>query len=242
MQFALRYGKHLIRPPTAPMTFGSAWHDGAGVDYHHKSETGEHLPVEDTVEHAVESLRARKDETLWGDEKFGDCVDQLSELQREYARGLARETNPIKGGVERQLKITLGKDVEVTGYIDVVDEIGSIDLKSTAKKWSARQAQTMLDPLIYTMDEPGVSTFRFHIGVRKTFPEVHLVTLEVDESAKAGARSYTHFAAHEMQKVINDPEDPGLSLPTGFGGFMCSQRQCGYWRECQARWGLPIPQ
>jgi hypothetical protein len=241
-QFAFRYGLDMVRPPSAAMSFGSAWHDGAGVDYHHKSETGENLPVEDTVEHAVESLKERKPDTDWTGADFGEHVDLLADLQREYAVEVARDVHPIKGGVERKLEIQLGDDVLVTGYIDVVDGEGSIDLKSSAKRWAPRQALTALDPLIYTMDEPGVSVFKFHVGVKKEGGETQVIPVKVDENAKAGARAYVYHAAHEMQRVIDDPENPELALPTGFGGFMCNRRHCGYWRECQARWGLPIPE
>lgn len=241
-QFAFRYGMNMLRPPKAVMTFGSAWHDGAGIDYHYKSHTRENLPVEETVEHAVTSLEARKDETDWSGEDFGECKDLLVGLQREYATTLAREVQPAEGGVERQVKIQLGEDVEVTGYIDVVEEGGgAIDLKSTGKRWSKGQGGKTLDPLIYTMDEPGISVFKFHVGVKKSFPETQVIKVTLDESIKAGARAYVYHAAHAMQKVYDDPENPQVALPTGFGGFMCSKRQCGYWKECRARWGLPIP-
>lgn len=241
-QFAFRYGMDMLRPPTAAMSFGSAWHDGAGVDYHYKSETGENLPVADVIEHAVQSLEERKPDTDWGQEDFGDHVDLLVELQREYAMEIARDVTPIKGGVERKLEIQLGDDVLVTGYIDVVDGQGSIDLKSSAKRWSKKQAAGMLDPLIYTMDEPGVSVFKFHVGVKKECAETQVVPVTVDEDAKRGARAYVYHAAKGMQRIIDDPENPDLALPTGFGGFMCTKRHCGYFRECQARWGLPIPE
>ncbi len=35
-------------------------------------------------------------------------------------------------------------------------------------------------------------------------------------------------------------DDPDSSLPTGYGGNLCSKRYCGFWQECQQRHGLPV--
>lgn len=238
-QWACRYPFDLIRPPKAAMSVGSAWHDGAGFDFHQKAQTGKNLAPKDSIEYAVQSLETRREETDWGDERFADAKDSLAKLQGEYASDLALEVQPLENGVEVETWATLASGVKVKGFIDVCTAEGSIDLKSTKRSWTESQGQGQIEPWVYTFDEPGESVFRFHVGVRKKVPEVKEVTVRVDEDAKRGARAVIDAAAKRMRELIADPEK---ALPTGFGSWICNRRQCGYWQDCQGRWGLPIPE
>ncbi len=44
-QWAFRYPMDMVRPPNSNMTVGTAWHDGAGFDFHQQAETGRNLPA-----------------------------------------------------------------------------------------------------------------------------------------------------------------------------------------------------
>ena len=239
-QFAFRYPMGLIRPPTAWMSLGSAWHDGAAFDFHQKAETRVNLPVPETVDFAVASLERRKDETDWGRERFDAVKDELTALQRAYANRLALDVQPIAGGVEREIKVTLDTGLVITGFIDVEDEDdGPIDMKSSGQMWAAGHEYSQWEPLIYAIDQPGTTRFTFHVGARTKKPNVEPRLVVVNEQMKAGARAVLDRSSRRMDELYQDPDK---ALPTGFGGRMCSKRQCGYWRECQKRWGLPIPE
>ena len=237
-QWAFRYPMDLIRPPNGNMSFGSAWHDGAGFDFHQKVESGKNLPAKESVEYAVTSLEARREETEWEGEKFSDAKASLVALQTEYANDLAQEVQPIEGGVEQETWVELESGVRVLGYIDVVTAEGSIDLKSTKRKWPEGDGQKKIEPFLYTIDEPGDSVFGFHVGIRKKKPEVQEVIVKVAEKTKVAARGLIDRCAIRMRELIADPE---RALPSGFGSWACTKRQCGYHRECTKRWGLPIP-
>lgn len=237
-QWAFRYPHDLIRPPNGSMSFGSAWHDGAGFDFQQKATTGKNVPAKESIEFAVQSLENRRDGTDWGDERFSDAKDGLVKLQGEYATGLALEVQPVEDGVELETWAELDDGTKVKGFIDVVTGQGSIDLKSGKRSWPDNEGQKKLEPYLYTFDEPGDSIFGFHVGVRTKKPKVQAVQVIVSEAAKKGARSVISAGATRMKELLADPEK---ALPTGFGGFLCSRRQCGYWQECQKRWGLPIP-
>ncbi len=237
-QWVFRYAMGMKRPPNGAMAFGSAWHDGAFFDFAQKAETGKNLPAKESIEFAVESLERRRDGAEWGDERFPDVKDGLVKLQGEYATGLALEVEPLKGGVELETWVELDTGLKVKGYIDVVTGAGSIDLKSAKRSWGEHEGQKKLEPYLYTFDDPGDSIFGFHVGVRTKKPKVQNVQVIVPEAAKKRTPAVIAAGAARMAELLADPEKAYFS---GFGSILCSKRQCGYWRECQGRWGLPIP-
>lgn len=248
-QWVYRYVFGKKSPPTAALTIGSAFHDGTNTNFQQKTTTRRDLPVDQVVEAAVHGLERRKDETEWaGKNEYTEAVDMMPRIVRRYQEDQAATIQPAF--VELEKRVTLrapdGNTVDLLGYIDVVSEEEGengrrriYDIKTAGRAWSEAKVTTALDPALYTIDEPGTSTFTFHVAVKKKTPKVqHLVT-RVTPAAKASAQFKVIAAKKKMDELRADPE---RAVPTGYGGNLCSRRWCAYWAECEKRWRHTVPE
>ena len=242
-QYAERYAKDIRKPPSAFMSMGSAFGDGVGANLVQKIETHDDLPVKEIVEVAAHSLEERKDETDWGSDSPDKMKDELPALVTAWQNGNG-EPGSVAGkdlqpaSVEQEITVNFRDARPFLMYRDIVTEDGAVhEIKTSGRAWHAGRAETSLDAPLYTMHEPGDSTFTYHVAVRKKKPEKQTLPVKVAERAKIAVQM---MIARARLRAMEIEDDPDKALPTGYGGNLCSKRYCGYWVECQAKNGLAI--
>jgi hypothetical protein len=243
--FAFRYGEKKKKPPSAAMTFGTVFDRAICHSLDLKVESGEDLPTSDVQEIAVAELELEKDETDWKAEPFAKVKDELAPTVALYHEDHARLIDPAS--VQKEIKFDFDLDgVEATwvSYLDVEERSGAVrDLKTAARKWPRGREKNEVQPVTYTMHRPGEDRFRFDIAIRsKTKPQVDVREVTVTQAEKDAFGAAFVAIARQALELKKDPEKARPTARFMPGAWWCSQKWCGFWRECQARWNLPIPE
>lgn len=135
--------------------------------------------------------------------------------------------------VEKRVELKIpGMPVPLVGYIDMIDEFGPIDFKTTARKWNQSQADQSLQPTIYiaSLYQAGLislpATFRYIIFTKTKNPVVQVL-----ETERTIQDIYNLFdLVSDVWKAINKE-----AFVANTQGWHCSEKYCGQWNNCQ--WG-----
>lgn len=235
-QYRCRYCLGMVRPPSAALSLGSAFHDGTLFSLARKIDSGKDLPTPEVVEVAITGLENRKDETEW-DQPFGEVKDELPRLIECFQEEAAPTIEPV--AVEEKVEVGFKEtDWTFLAYLDVREKDGTVmDIKTAKRSWPASRILTEFQPLAYTVTEPGESKFRFDVAVRTKKPKMQSLERTVKTGEKA---AFLGLIAAAQGKAEMLKADPDRALPTGYGGNLCSKKYCGFYADCQARWNLNI--
>lgn len=234
-RYAFKYALGLPNPPTSSLALGKAIDHATNAFNTRKIETHENtMPLADVVEIAVAALESAKDDVQWN-EPLSELKDETPGMVKVLYDGSLTITQPV--AVQEEIKVEFGT-WHITGYVDIRDVSGvRRDYKTSKARWPENKPLTEIQPVLYTMGEPGESTFGWDIAVRNKTPVIQRPTRIVGPRAKEGMRKIAaHFKVRADQIRLN----PEAALPTGYGGWLCSHRQCPFHVECYKRWGQPI--
>jgi hypothetical protein len=234
-RWAFRYVEGVKRPAGSDAAFGVALHEGCLGSLEQKIESGEDLPPAEVAEMTVAALEESRDEFEW-DQPFATVKDALPATAEVFQLEAAPSIKPL--AVEEKLEVEVADaDWGLVGYIDVRTEEGGRDLKTARSRWPKGRERTELQPVLYTLDEPGESRFGFDICVRNKTPKVDIRERVVTEGEKRAALRLLGGLRSRMELL-----ERGLmpALPTGYGGMLCSRRWCRFWDLCEERHGLPV--
>jgi hypothetical protein len=233
-----RYIDGLRQPPNANLTFGKAFDATADVVYREKMATSTLLPDDAVKETFADTWDVMaKDVEQWDDNKPGEMKDQGVGLASVWRVNVASRVQPID--VQRHVEGTVrgmdGEEVEVHGYVDVVEQENGIaipwDTKTSGRRWNVGQVHQSLQALAYPT-LTGSSKMGFHVGVRKAKPEVQVFQRTVLDTEKQ------HFANRAIltKRSIEASCSVGAFVPNR-DHMMCSRRWCGFWEHCEKRHG-----
>lgn len=237
-QWQFRYIDGLRQPPNVALAFGKAFDTTSDTTYRERMATDRLLGDEDVKTCFSEAWDVQSGEVEnWYDDKPGELKDQGVVLAGVWRDRVGSRINPVD--VQRHVKSTFkgidGEEIEIQGYIDVVDKPEAVELpcdtKTSAKRWSTGQAYQSLQALAYPL-LTGTDRMQFHVGVRKKAPEIQILTRSVLPEEK------THFIDRAIltKRSIEATVAAGSFVPNR-DGMLCSRRWCGYWGECERRYG-----
>jgi len=221
------------RAPSAAMRIGSAVDAGA-TEGHRERIAGKDPAVGALVDVAVANIEEDQDGTEW-EIPFAKAKDEIPALVETYWEA-GRAMHPVAVQLEEILDID---GVHVLGYKDLVEENGTVaDTKVSGRSKDAGWVTEQLDPIIYTMADPGDSVFRFDVVVRTKVPKLQQVEVVVGEAQKQFAARAAVSAYQRMEQIHANPES---ARPTGFfsGSWKCSVRWCAFAHECRMA-GIPV--
>lgn len=239
-QFRRRYIEREVVPPGIALHVGTATHGSVRRNMRSKIDTGTLLDVDACEAAAADELNASWQQngvTLLDEERSkgektarGEAVDKAVRLARLHRQKLAPLLQPTH--VERAWTLDLtGTNYALAGQIDLQEAATIRDTKTAAKSPSSSAAETSDQLTMYALattvlDGPGVRQVALDTLVDlKTGPKV--VTLESvrtpDDYAPLLRRVQTAIVATER----------GVFVPARQSDWWCSERWCGYWRNCK---------
>ncbi len=234
-QYYCRYKCRIKKPPGAALTFGSSFGRGIDENYKHKEKERKDLPVKQVEEVFSAEWDKGKGNTLFlPDEKPGELKDLGIKCIDIFHKEICSRVQPKEGSVQKKIVISFENvDYDILGYQDLEDENGFIvDNKTASKAWPEDRPQKELQPVIYTLPQPGKSKFRFDTAIKTKVPQTQQLEIIVTPEQKQGILKYIAY--------IKDAIDNRIFLPRRDHN-LCSHRWCGYADLCEKEFGWKIP-
>ena len=223
-----KYRERLPNRKTGALALGISFHSAQKVNFIHKRETGEDLPLEgvrivfrDAWNDLLESTEFRQDEDP---DELKACGESLL---TKYMDEAAPRIRPAE--VELPVSGMIG-GVKVTGKIDLLDVDGRIiDTKTAGKK------PFSIDP-----------TYRFQVATYKRLEpratgEARLETITKTKTIQLVQQSFKINQADDQSTATLYPlalqgMRAGIYWPNRTS-HLCSRSHCPFWRPCEARYG-----
>lgn len=237
--YEFAYIRNLRNPPAGVQFKGQIVHKGAEAGQRAKMakrplalEAGKAL-VADEFDKGKEAVEQ------WDEgEDAGKAKDAVVRAYSTYHTKALPAANPE--AVEQPFVLYLDS-VPLIGYIDLIDRVGGAthagiedpgqlvvaDLKYSSKSWSQDQLDKSPQFTLYSK-AAGISTVRVdNLVTLKNGPEFKQLTSRRD------GRTYLTVLEHMAETV--DLIKKGVFPKTAIDSWTCSERWCGYWRQCRGR-------
>jgi putative RecB family exonuclease len=227
LQYFFRYACGLKTPPTGDMTLGRTVHEVIAENYRQKMKTRQDLPVSQLVDMFSDRWEHQIEETAFdGEDKPGLLKDDGIRLVGLYHKAIAPTVQPVE--VEREFLVETGAtSLPLKGYIDLIDDKGTIvDHKTAKRSYPEDAAEKDIQLTAYAMayrklfgkDANGV---RFDIMVRNKQPKVQQLP------ATRTQEDIDRFLAiaEQIERGINSE----IFYPNE--GYMCGY--CGFGEMCE---------
>lgn len=235
-------------PPGISLVKGTGLHGGAEANFRQKIESHADMKLRDIVDASV----AAYDEAIAGGVAFtpseasrgaglvlAEGRDDVAELATVHAKHQAPNYQPI--AVEQEVRLELpGKPL--LGYVDLIAEanyvdgkppaektVAVVDLKTSGKRKSQREADTSTQLTVYAAAAPtlGIVADEMRLDVLVQTPGgTHRQVL----STQRDSRDYAALAArlNAYHAILAS----GTFVPASPLSWWCSPRWCGFFRTC----------
>jgi len=238
-QWEFRYVKGLKVPPSGMMFQGRAYHSALATNFKNKFEKLEDMPVDDVVDaydtyweaflrdHRVND-EDEKDEQVefervdWEDREEGEVKDEGIVVLKEYMKKVAHKVTPSLLPEQRKTKKIPRTDIELVTVPDLITT-KVIDHKLAGRRKSQADADNDIQASLY-LYITGLREFEWHVGVRKTIPEIQIV--------ETGRTDYQIDWWVDLVKDVAMQMNTGICPPNPMG-WHCSEKFCGYWNLCR---------
>jgi len=231
-------------PPGVAMLRGTGLHGGAEQNFRQKIETHRDLSVRDIVDASVNAFDVAlasgvaltpAEASRGASAVIFDCRDDVAEMATVHAKQQAPQYQPL--AVEA--KVTLELPVKpLIGYVDLVattevngeSRVAVVDLKTSGKRKSQREADTSTQLTVYAAAAPtlGVSPDEMRLDV---LVQTRTGTTRQVLSTQRDASDFDALAARltTFHAVIA----AGSFVPASPLSWWCSPKWCGFWRTCR---------
>lgn len=236
-QYMFRYCEGLIIPPKSALTKGKSVHKGQEVNYKQKIETKADLPVSDVLDVVATEFETLATETEFApDEDKGKIKDETIGLAKLYHKEIAPKVQPLY--VEEEINFIIpNTEIQLKGYIDVVQEGGIIrDTKTAAKTPAQNVIDKSMQLTAYALayrtitGETENKLILDYLINTKTPKVLSLESSRTEDDLK-------RFVAI-VQNVVKAIK-AGIFYPNP-DNFMCTPNNCGYWHECQKKFKTEV--
>lgn len=220
------------RKPNSNLTFGSAFHSTAEVNYKQKVDSHEDLAVKEVQEIWSEEFSKRIPETVFEEgEKPGAIKDEGVAAVEVYMKTFAPRIQPFM--VEQEIDVPLeGVEFSIRCRLDVVDDKSGIhDTKTSGKSPALDLAEDDFQLTSYDIAHRfilGLPPTKLYLDylVRTKIPKV--VPLESDpRSEKQIEEALKEFS--QVARAIRD----GAYYRCSPRNWACSPRFCGFYPVCR---------
>lgn len=240
MQYYFRYVLDLVCAPGGAMILGIAGHEAGAHNLKQKITSGVDLPLKEVKEVFSASFDEKVKEGLnqnyqddvkceidW-DAPVGQVKDQGIGLAEVFHEQVAPITKPRH--VELKVLDTTGKGRPFLGYIDCIEEDGTItDFKYQGKSETQSNADQNLQLTFYslmTRTDTSDDNVRLDIIVKNKKP----VHKRVDSVRTEQQRLW----AQDLLERVESSIQAGIFIPhnAASGNYLCSRKFCGYYKMC----------
>lgn len=226
------YFKYLIGlpdPPTASLGLGTAVHSALGYNFVQKIDSKQDLDIRAVVERFAIAWREQAQIVEFReDEDTGALADTGAAMVVAYMGQLAPTVQPAF--VELPVAGAIG-GVQVRGFVDVVDIEGRvIDLKTSAKKPAGISPDYRLQLTTYDLLTPqSRGRVALHTMTKQKTVQV------IEQSAEIGPADVKF--AETLYPMVQDSIRDGIYYPRRDNNYLCSRKNCPFWRACEKEFG-----
>jgi hypothetical protein len=245
--FWFRYVCRLKIPPTGALVLGSSYDDALTTNYLQKIKTKNDLEIEDVVDAFITSFNERKqDAELQENESADKMKDVGVKLVQAYQKTVSPSIQPIAAQKEYNVKFP-GVDWILKGISDVETKNGEIhDNKTSGKTPGKRDGEYLINPdhhfqmLCYSMAkkmESGINAgnkLYLDYAIKVKYPRV--VTIQIPPPSPSDMKHFQIITATSRQKIELLKRGYTQPLPNR-SNMMCSRKYCGFWAECEKKFG-----
>jgi len=238
-QFRRRYIENEKIPPGIAAGRGRGVHRANDENLTQKIVTGIDLPEGDLTDCARDEFVHSFDEGLFIPKAdlpakaslLNEGLNDTIRITRAYRKAVAPSIQPLSS--EEFLKVDVGFDLPVLGYLDHterpngVDVIG--DLKTANRSWADGDAEKELQPVVYAF------LYEHQYGVRPEFRYDVLVNLKGGVKPQQFKVSVNDRRIKAMFAIIGRVQAmlrSGVFPPAEPGHWVCSEQWCGYYLTC----------
>lgn len=248
MQWYYRYIEGIKSPPSGNMTLGLSYHKAHEDNFSQKIETKEDLKDDDVKEIFSEDFEERhKDEVVYGaGESKGTFKDNGVKMVSTYHLNVSPSIKPL--AVERKFDIQFDNmDWSLTGFIDLEEEHGITDHKTTGKRPSVLNLgdkQTVMTGGL--IDEFNLEASIYLLADKYAFGNddrqfgwdytISTKTPYIVRATYNNKPQYEKRVLDTLGKVagqINACIKSGDFIENTEHPWACNKKFCGYWQKCQ---------
>ena len=242
-QWYLRYVKGIKIPPAGNMMQGRIYHLATADNFKQKIETGKDLEFDVLEDMFSEHWKKAIDDTdvNWEGEKPATLKDEGRLLLKCYHTEVAPRVHP-KSVEEQKVKNVIPGILDAVGITDVIDNNNKIlDHKLSAREKSQSDADRDLQATMYLWLRPECKTFIFHQVIKKR-PTKNMLVRDPESPSILPYKNLvsTKRTAQQVDRFVLMIADTYKLMQTGVfpprcDSFWCSEKWCGYWNICKAR-------
>lgn len=235
--YEFRYVQGLKVAPAVAMFRGTSVHAGAEAAHLHMIQHRAPPALEAMKEVVSGAFEKGKEEvTEWGEDKPGDVKDQSLKLYAKYHADNLPLLRPV--AAEEGFAARIGT-VPMTGYIDLLeqhsgfakpapsDPVIVVDLKTSSAKWSTSDVENDTQLTLYSIVKKASLVRIDNLVTLKAGPALHRL-----ESTRT-SRQQGVFV--EDLEETADFVKRGVFPKASIDSWACSEKWCGYWKQCRGR-------
>lgn len=232
-QYQFRYVEEKISPPGIALILGSSAHKACEHTHRYIAAHEEPAPTEEIEAIFADDYTERLVECkVWPDDKPGVAKDAGIQLVRQYNQTVApnlwvthdREMNQM---IEYEVRAIIS-DVEMLGYVDLVDDDGHdlwiVDLKTSNRAKTQAQIDSSLQLSFYS-HALGITRVRYENLITTKQPKI--------ERLKSQRTQRDYRWLEQVVASVSQAISAGIFPPCSADSWCCSERWCGYWHLCR---------
>lgn len=255
-QFEFTYLEGLRRPPSAAIALGNAFDRTATSAYLDRMFLGS-LPGSEELDGTFASIFEEEACQVedWEDNDRGKMLDSGIEITREWKARVAIHVDPLRcqepievkvGEVDKKAQdecaaLGIEPEFKIIGFADLRGRTRTkdggtkefiADHKVGKKAWGDADIVKSLQAVAYTLGS-GLPEFQLHVGRRMSKGiKFDVLARQVHPAEHEALIRRVQIARRQMANAVRT----GDFLPNR-EHQLCSQRWCGFWRECVAKHG-----
>lgn len=242
-QWYLRYVKGLKIPPAGTMIQGRVYHETVADNFKQKMKSGRDISLDELKDRFTDHWK--KDvvisEVNWGSDKPQTMRDEGLLLLKCFSEEVAPKIKPASVE-ETRVKVIIPGKLEVMGITDIIDGKNKIqDHKLANKEKSQNDADRDIQPTLYLWLRPECKTFIYQQVIKKR-PTQKMLREDKSTPSMIPYRNVvtTKRSPQQVERFVKMMTDTYQLMQTGIfvprcDSFWCSERWCGYWGICKAR-------
>jgi len=238
-QWEFSYCDGWKKPANLNFAIGLAVDAGVNLALREKRDTGK-LPEREKIIAETESWWQSNEVELWPDESRKDAVAMSITLAAIMYDELLPHIKPAPGrqSIQEKFLVELIPGVpSILAFMDVIAEDGIHDIKTSATRYNekkvAHDLQRQVYGLIYMLETDTKEVqFTFDVGVKLKKPVLQSISMPVTEADAEYVLGWIEKTFGQIASSMKSGH-----FPPNRESFLCSRRNCQYWRECEKRHG-----
>jgi hypothetical protein len=223
-----KYGLQLPERKTSSLALGLAIHRALELNFREKLETREDLDTAGVVMIFRDAWMEQAGQTEFSPDESQQDIRRAGErLVAKYMDEVAPKVEPAAVELDVQGEIA---GVRVRGRVDLLDVEGRlIDIKTASRRPSWVSPDYAFQLATYRQITPGASgEARIDCLVKTNTPQI------VQQSYSVGEADLQ--ATRVLFPLVREAMGSGTYCPNR-QSILCSQKHCGFWKECQQEYG-----